>query len=1816
MGGAEENTIIQGVVHGNGTGLSIGSIPVEKLFLIQPQINIQEDNNAILEPTPRNQLRADGGKAVRQSKINEIRDHFASGAKIVIISGIIGCGKDCLIRNYLSTAEQHQDIYITKTDRTTTNKDKLLECFIDACCFSSTQQAIHRLMDAELQHKRNAIDKLPANSILYFNTNNEVTPKFLNQLCAFPCRFIIATAATASVSNAICECIESSAVCHVSAEFNAQEEISFLEMKAIFLEIYNAHGGTDVIHDQRLRTLFESREYHAATISLIAKLCGEKRILFDNDKINRAIDDDIVTLLGDVTIPQEEERLAKMLSLFRGCDLTLNQSQQEKYRKSIHFLSTYELIHISGKNIISLNASFIPAFFERAKKQSDKIDKEMIADFLGNIDFFTCSDFSEKSRLVDSLIQLRKSLHELDGSENLHLLALLIEGYRHLGKLSEADALLKIIERQKEWETTDKKVCYQVAKLYHAIGHHNRALEWLNRHLSGKMPDTPKGATTYLLSAILKTRVLAARKNRRLHANESDIITRLSEYVSYAETQEPKTRSWMMYAVVIFMHRAFAATMMKSSQLKPLYRRMRQSLGRDDCKNSADGAVVEYELSISENFPWLEISSGWNMELLNKWYSKQVSKLLKNGRKMANLIKSIAIGDDLYESDPTDWLRWLYADDAQAKDHYAFLCHIDEELNKLGLRGALFSGVYTTTKLDFTKDIYHGIDASFVKLIEMDAAKRLPLYQFPLVDADIVEEILAYILLIRDSQSDPVQGCTSAIEKLRQIIDSVETLPHEYKYCLVPLYDLLGDLYFSFSKNGDSLSFGQIAHDCHRRALAIIDGNNADFFRKRLSLLSDIAVTTYDENQRVVICKELVSNTEGVSTNHCARCKGACALMKIYADDDAKAFRKYFINFVMMRFGKKDCDLQCLVNQCEKLYEHCVKGKKKIYAQFLQAFLRLAQGRKGELRPRRPVRSKRIKAASSLSVDIAKAAPPGKAIKTMHKQLPRPERQTQQILLLEEKMSCLSDGQLQAYTSEFKQALAQGKTLDEILPEAYAVCREAAWRVLKMKHYKEQILGGIYLHRGTIIEMKTGEGKTLAATLPAYLNALSGNGVHIITANDYLAKRDSEWMGKIYRFLGLSVDVVVENRETYRKRRAYAADITYGTNSTIGFDYLRDNTASSLMHTVQREHVFAIVDEADSLLLDEARRPLVLSDPVRHSHEFYARANDFAKKLSYQILPSGAAVIHPDVMVCEQTQNVGLTWSGLKKAEEFYGVEEFLRDEHQHAIHQALRAHGLYRNEKDYTVVNGQVKIIDEINGRISSGQRYSGGLHQALEAKEGVAILDEGKPIASITHQNFFKLYGKLSGMTGTAMTEKKEFREVYHLDVVEIPTHKPVIREDCQDAVYRTQAGKFKAVVDEIIKVHQTGRPILVGTVSVEKSEYISALLRMNGIPHEVLNAKHHDREAQIIAQAGKLNAVTIATNMAGRGTDIMLGGNPDVLARAALACEGMPYEFVEAATAQNYIEDFEILTMRERYNALFEEFEAKTEKEKRQVIAIGGLHVIGTERHESRRIDNQLRGRAGRQGDPGSSRFYVAMEDDLMRLFGGQRLSTFLARLSEEDMRLELRMLTESIERAQKRVEANHFSKRKHIFEYDDVINEQRKIIYQLRYEVLRGDDMHWRIMEMVNAQLDTIAAMHCNEQLGDWQLLQLCLHYNKVMHTSEFELSLFAKCVSYKDVVAVAFGVMENIYAVRTKEITEAGWRMLDLESTVLLRTVDDCWKKHIDAMECLLDDIQQRESAKGDALSIYRQEGLDLFGAMIDSIYERTVASLFSIRIGA
>ena len=834
--------------------------------------------------------------------------------------------------------------------------------------------------------------------------------------------------------------------------------------------------------------------------------------------------------------------------------------------------------------------------------------------------------------------------------------------------------------------------------------------------------------------------------------------------------------------------------------------------------------------------------------------------------------------------------------------------------------------------------------------------------------------------------------------------------------------------------------------------------------------------------------------------------------------------------------------------------------------------------------------------------------------------------QVEAVMALEEPYKKLTDQELRAKTQEFKDRYASGETLDALLPEAFAVCREAAERVLGMRPYRVQVVGGIVLHQGRIAEMKTGEGKTLVAILPAYLNALTGNGVHIVTVNDYLAKRDSEWMGKVYRFLGLSVGLIVHDLTGEQRRAAYAADITYGTNNELGFDYLRDNMAIYKQEMVQRGHAFAIVDEVDSILIDEARTPLIISGKGEESSKLYEMADYFVSRLKKQVFSTTddkelQDQYDCDYIVDEKDRSVSLTQKGIEKAEQFFNVENLADPENatlSHHINQAMKARGLMKRDIDYVVKDGEVIIVDEFTGRLMYGRRYNEGLHQAIEAKEGVKVASENKTLATITFQNFFRLYDKLSGMTGTALTEEEEFSGIYSLDVVEIPTNKPVIRIDDPDVVYKTEAGKYRAVIAQIKECHAKGQPVLVGTISIEKSELLSQMLKREGIPHNVLNAKHHEKEAEIVAQAGHLGAVTIATNMAGRGTDIMLGGNAEYMAKNELRRQGLSDELIAESNSFAETEDPEILAARAAYTEAYKRFKVETDKQAELVRQAGGLFIIGTERHESRRIDNQLRGRSGRQGDPGETRFYLSMQDDIMRLFGSERIMNMMETLGiDEDTPIDAKILSGAIENAQKTVEGRNFQSRKNVLEYDDVMNVQRKIIYEQRRQVLDGEDLQKNIRSMMKFYVDTYAASAFGEQprLADKQhFFEMMTHFEPIFFPtgtwliSDEELAALTREQAEEKLLSL----MQRAYAKREEQFTSPVMR--EIERVVTLRVVDEFWMDHIDAMDDLRQGIRLRAYAQTDPVIEYKREGFDMFEAMNDAIKEEIVRRVFLVRI--
>ena len=821
---------------------------------------------------------------------------------------------------------------------------------------------------------------------------------------------------------------------------------------------------------------------------------------------------------------------------------------------------------------------------------------------------------------------------------------------------------------------------------------------------------------------------------------------------------------------------------------------------------------------------------------------------------------------------------------------------------------------------------------------------------------------------------------------------------------------------------------------------------------------------------------------------------------------------------------------------------------------------------------------------------------------------------------LEPEISKLSDSELRNKTNEFKDKLKNGSSLNDILPEAFAVCREASKRVLGMRHFDVQLIGGIILHQGRIAEMKTGEGKTLVATLPVYLNALTGEGVHVVTVNDYLAKRDSEWMGKLYRFLGLSVGLVISGMNPKAKKEAYACDITYGTNNEYGFDYLRDNMVIYKDQLVQRKLNFAIVDEIDSILIDEARTPLIISGRGKQSSDLYKKADKFVRKLIPKVIVEEDAKNfvqaedneNYDYIVDLKAKSASLTQKGIKKAEEEFGLENFNDIENSEIVHnvnQALRAHGVMKKDIDYIVKDGEVLIVDEFTGRIMYGKRYNNGLHQAIEAKENVKIADESKTLATITFQNYFRMYSKLSGMTGTAMTEKDEFEEIYKLDVIAIPTNKEMIRKDNSDIIFKNENGKFRAVINDIRQSHEKGQPVLVGTISIEKSEKLSELLRKEGIKHEVLNAKYHEKEAEIIAQAGKYGAVTIATNMAGRGTDIMLGGNSEYLAKEEMRKLGYSEEQINQATAFNETDDQEIIASRNKFKELQNKYNSLIKEEKEKVIAAGGLKIIGTERHESRRIDNQLRGRSGRQGDPGESRFYIGLDDDLMKIFGGETITKLYDTLgADENMPIESKLISNSVESAQRRVEGRNFSIRKNVLNYDDVMNTQREIIYKQRREILDGEDLKGNVLGMIKSLIEDIATPYfADEHINKEGLLQ---ELNANLTITELN-SLQKPDVHLKEVIEEAVEKATAIYEERENEIGSEELR--ELERVVTLKVVDEKWMDHIDNMDELKDGIGLRAYGQKDPVVQYRIEGFDMFDQMVLDIKTDVVKFLMHAR---
>ena len=833
--------------------------------------------------------------------------------------------------------------------------------------------------------------------------------------------------------------------------------------------------------------------------------------------------------------------------------------------------------------------------------------------------------------------------------------------------------------------------------------------------------------------------------------------------------------------------------------------------------------------------------------------------------------------------------------------------------------------------------------------------------------------------------------------------------------------------------------------------------------------------------------------------------------------------------------------------------------------------------------------------------------------------------QVDAVMALEDEYRKLTDEQLKDKTRQFKERLVGGETLDDLLPEAFATVREAADRVLGMRPYRVQVIGGIILHQGRIAEMKTGEGKTLVAILPAYLNALTGKGVHIVTVNDYLAKRDSEWMGKVYRFLGLSVGLIIHDLTPEQRRAAYAADVTYGTNNELGFDYLRDNMAIYKQEMVQREHNFVIVDEVDSILIDEARTPLIISGKGEESSKLYEMADYFVSRLKKQVFANTddkelQDQYDCDYIVVEKERTVSLTQTGIRKAEEFFHVENLADAENAtlaHHINQAMKARGLMKRDIDYVVKDGQVIIVDEYTGRLMYGRRYNEGLHQAIEAKEGVQVASENKTLATITFQNFFRLYAKLSGMTGTALTEEEEFSGIYDLDVVEIPTNKPVIRKDDPDVVYKTEAAKFRAVIRQVRECHDRSQPVLVGTISIEKSELLSQMLKKEGIAHNVLNAKHHEKEAEIIAQAGHLGAVTIATNMAGRGTDIMLGGNAEFMAKNDLRKQGMAEELIVDSNSFAETDDPDILAARAAYTEAYARYKKEVDAQAEQVRAAGGLFIVGTERHESRRIDNQLRGRAGRQGDPGETRFFLSLQDDVMRLFGSERVQNMMEALGiDEDTPIDAKILSGAIENAQKTVESRNYQARKNVLEYDDVMNVQRKIIYEQRRQVLDGEDLRENIQSMVRFVAES--ALHAafgeqhhldSEQFGDLvrQFEGVYFPQGAWVESEEALGSMTDKAAEEK-----LLALLQRSYEKREEQYGEAVMR--EVERIITLRVVDEYWMDHIDAMDDLRQGIGLRAYAQSNPVVEYKREGFAMFEAMTNAIKEEIVRRLYTFRL--
>ncbi len=830
------------------------------------------------------------------------------------------------------------------------------------------------------------------------------------------------------------------------------------------------------------------------------------------------------------------------------------------------------------------------------------------------------------------------------------------------------------------------------------------------------------------------------------------------------------------------------------------------------------------------------------------------------------------------------------------------------------------------------------------------------------------------------------------------------------------------------------------------------------------------------------------------------------------------------------------------------------------------------------------------------------------------------------ITALEDAYKALTDAQLQAKTPEFKSRLQNGETLDDILPEAFAAVREAADRVLGMRPYPVQLVGGIVLHQGRIAEMKTGEGKTLVATLPAYLNALTGEGVHIVTVNDYLAKRDSEWMGKVHRFMGLTVGLIIHDMTKEERQKAYQADITYGTNNEMGFDYLRDNMAIYANEQVQRGHAFAIVDEVDSILIDEARTPLIISGMGEKSTQMYDMAESFAARLKKYVVAETDdkeeedVNIDADYIVDEKARTCSLTARGIKKAEEFFHLDNLSDPENSttaHHINQAIKAHGIMKRDVDYVVKDGEVVIVDEFTGRLMFGRRYSEGLHQAIEAKEHLSVQRESKTLATITFQNYFRLYRKLSGMTGTALTEEEEFATIYALDIIEIPTNRPIARIDNEDSVYKTENGKYRAVIRQVKECHAKGQPVLVGTVSIEKNELLGKMLTREGIKHNLLNAKNHEREAEIVAQAGQFGAVTVATNMAGRGTDIMLGGNAEYMAKNDLRKAGLTDELIAEATGYAETDNEEILNARKLFAEKLAQHKAEIAGEAEKVRAAGGLFIIGTERHDSRRIDNQLRGRAGRQGDPGETRFYISLEDDLMRLFGGDRVTSLMERMDlDEDTPIESKMLSRAIEQAQTTVESRNFQTRKSVLEYDDVMNKQREIIYGQRKQVLDGMDVKDIIMNMMNGAIsDLVHTAFLGSEHLDMAACRDLLHSVEGVYFPKYTVKIDEdqlKTMTQQDFTDLFTAAAADYYAKKEAEITPPVMR--ELERVILLRVVDEYWMEHIDAMQDLRQGIRLRAYAQTNPVDAYKKESLEMFEEMVNAMKEETVRRLYSVRL--